>query len=162
VAVPPRPNFGGAAGAGAGALVPGAAGLPPYDTASAGYGGYGSSSPYGGTPYSRYGGYGGSYGASRYGGYGSSYGGYGSSYGGGYGGSYGGGGYGGYGRPYGGGYGGLPPGPGGQPGFAQAMEQSSMSAFQLLDSIVQAFGGFAQMVRSFSFFLAIIVLLCFI
>ncbi|KAJ3161923.1 Peroxisomal membrane protein PAS20 [Geranomyces variabilis] len=116
----------------------------------AGYGAGGYGSTYGNSyssPYSRYGGTTG-YGATGYGGYGSSYG---SSYGGGYGGygsrfgggAYGGGGYG-AGRfgqgPYGG-------GPGDMPLSAQ-MEQSTQATFNTLDSIVQAFGGFAQMLES--------------
>ncbi|KAJ3156165.1 Peroxisomal membrane protein PAS20 [Geranomyces michiganensis] len=113
-----------------------------------GYGtGYGST--YGNSyssPYSRYGGTTG-YGATGYGGYGSSYG---SSYGGGYGGAYGS-------RFGGGAYGGAgygagrfqqgPYGPGDMPLSAQ-MEQSTQATFHTLDSIVQAFGGFAQMLES--------------
>ncbi|KAI8587756.1 Peroxin 13, N-terminal region-domain-containing protein [Geranomyces variabilis] len=122
----------------------------PSMMGGAGYGAGGYGSTYGNSyssPYSRYGGTTG-YGATGYGGYGSSYG---SSYGGGYGGygsrfgggAYGGGGYG-AGRfgqgPYGG-------GPGDMPLSAQ-MEQSTQATFNTLDSIVQAFGGFAQMLES--------------
>lgn len=110
------------------------------------------------------GGYG-SYGSSGYGGYGSSgygtgYGGYGSSYGtgyGGYGSTYGG--YGGYGSSfgspysrfgaggmYGGGYGGM--GDPGAMGFRGGMENSTQATFQLIESIVGAVGGFAQMLES--------------
>ena len=32
--------------------------------------------------------------------------------------------------------------------FAQQMEQSTQSTFQVLDQIVQAFGGFSQMLES--------------
>ncbi|KAF9297169.1 Peroxisomal membrane protein PAS20 [Mortierella antarctica] len=127
-----------------------------------GYGmsGYGSS--YGSSyssPYNRMGmgGYGSTYGSSYsspysrmgmgggMGGYGSSYGGYGSSYGG-------------YGSSYGGGYGmnrmgmgmnGMngPMGPE-EMSLMQRMEQGSAPTFQLIESVVSAFGGFAQMLDS--------------
>ncbi|KAI8826792.1 Peroxin 13, N-terminal region-domain-containing protein, partial [Fimicolochytrium jonesii] len=149
------------------------AGPPPVPTrpdsasvASAGNG-YGAS-PYGSQMASQYGTqYGAGYGstlspyASRYGA-GSTYGGYGSTYGSTYGGGYGAGGYGGVGgySRYGGtGYGtmpynrfgGGPPygpgGPGDMPLSAQ-LEQSTQATFNTLDSIVQAFAGFAQMLES--------------
>jgi peroxin-13 len=91
-------------------------------------------------PYNRFG----SYGSSMYGGYGSSYGGYG-GYGMG-GGMYGGG----MGGMYGGGYGGMPGMPGG-PGdqsLTQTWNQSTAATFQVMESIVRAFGGFAQMLES--------------
>ncbi|KAI9018013.1 Peroxin 13, N-terminal region-domain-containing protein [Phycomyces nitens] len=114
----------------------------PYGTSSYGTSGYGSS--YG---TSGYGGYGSSYGTSGYGGYGSSYGT--SGYGG-----YGG--YGGmnsynrmgsYGSPYG------RPGMmnGGGPedmGLQQRMEIGTRPAFEVVERIVGAFGGFAQMLDS--------------
>ncbi|KAI8917716.1 Peroxin 13, N-terminal region-domain-containing protein [Powellomyces hirtus] len=120
-----------------------------YGSTGYGAGSYGGSYGMGGTygsnsmssPYSRYGGTG-------YGGYGSSYG---SSYGGGYGG-YGsrlgnsGYGAGGYGNRFGGGP--YVGGPGeGMPLSAQ-MEQSTMATFNTLDSVVQAFAGFSQMLES--------------
>ncbi|KAI8838360.1 Peroxin 13, N-terminal region-domain-containing protein [Chytridium lagenaria] len=130
---------------------------------NSGYGStYGSSLS---SPYNRFGsgGYGSSYGSSYgggYGGYGSSYGSgaYGSRYGAG---GYGVGGYGGYGS-YGGhggmnrmgmgGYGaqGGPgmPGPNGELPLTARIEQSTASAFQMIDQIVQAFGGFSQMLES--------------
>ncbi|KAK0543667.1 Peroxisomal membrane protein PAS20 [Tilletia horrida] len=129
--------------------------------AGTGYGGLGST--YGGlggtygssysTPYSRMGAYGsmGSmYGTGGFGGgYGSMYGGYGSS-------MYGGGGGYGYGGGYGmgmGGYGmggGMMGGPGmpGDPSLTQRMESGTQATFELIGSIVGAFGGFAQMLES--------------
>lgn len=91
------------------------------------YGGYGSSM--GG-----YGGYGSSMGG--YGGYGSTMGGYGS-----YGGMSGMGGIGGYGQmnPY---------GDPNNPNFSQTMQNSTQATFQFIQSIVGAFGGFAQMLES--------------
>ncbi|GAA5937818.1 peroxin PEX13 [Sporobolomyces koalae] len=104
------------------------------------------------------------YGAGGYGGIGSyggmgSYGGYGTGYGGGYGG-YGsmmGGGYGGMGA-YGAGYGGMGgmAGIGGYPmpgspeelSLSQRMEHGTAQTFQMLQAIVGAFGGFAQMLES--------------
>ncbi|KAJ3196225.1 Peroxisomal membrane protein PAS20 [Irineochytrium annulatum] len=101
------------------------------------YNRFGSSSPYGG-------GYGSGYG-SGYGGYGSGYGGYGANrFGGGYGSSYN--------RP--GMYGGQPMGPNGGPlppgevPLTARVEQSTATAFQTIDQIVQAFGGFSQMLES--------------
>ncbi|EMG45402.1 Peroxisomal membrane protein, putative [Candida maltosa Xu316] len=106
----------------------------------------GESSPYGGmggygnSAMNRYGSnmYGGGYGSSMYGGgYGSSmYGGYGSSmYGGGYGSGMYGGGYGS--GMYGGGYGNQP-----------MMSEGSQQTFQLIESIIGAVGGFAQMLEA--------------
>ncbi|CAO3647289.1 unnamed protein product [Cunninghamella echinulata] len=109
-------------------------------------------------------GYGSSYGGygSSYGGYGSSYGGYG-SYGSRYGmsglGSYGGyGGMGGYGSMGGMGYNrfgnnrmygnGMMGGPEDQMGLTQRMEMSTRSTFEVIESIVGAFGGIAQMLDS--------------
>lgn len=106
---------------------------------SYGYGGLGSSygTGYGGlssySPYSRYGGYG-STGYSPY----SSYGSYG---------SYGLGGYGGYNR-MGLGYPGGMMGGNNEFSLTRQMEESTQSAFQTISSIVQAFGGFAQMLDS--------------
>ncbi|GJJ79039.1 peroxin-13 [Entomortierella parvispora] len=134
-----------------------------YGTGAAGYGmsGYGSS--YGSSyssPYSRMGmgGYGSTYGSSysspysRMGGgmYGSSYGGYGSSYGSGYGSSYGG--YGMNRMGMGMGMNGMngmngPMGPE-EMSLMQRMEQGSAPTFQLIESVVGAFGGFAQMLES--------------
>ncbi|KAK9701949.1 Peroxisomal membrane protein PAS20 [Basidiobolus ranarum] len=125
-----------------------------------GYGGMGVnpsgySSGYGnnyGTGYSSYGSrYGGGYGTN--GGLISGYGGYGASgYNGGYGG-YGGynSGYGGYGSRYGGGYGGMGMGPNGQEGglsLLNTVESTVQPTFQAIDSIVNAFGGFAHMLES--------------
>lgn len=100
------------------------------------YGGYGSSM----------GGYGGGYGGmSSYGGFGSSMGGYG-GLGGGYGGM---GGMGGMGS-YGSGFGAMGPGYGdpNNPNFTQSMANSTQATFQIIQSIVGAFGGFAQMLES--------------
>ncbi|KAI9318442.1 Peroxin 13, N-terminal region-domain-containing protein [Dichotomocladium elegans] len=109
-----------------------------------------------------------SYGSS-YGGYGNSYGGYGSGYGnsytrygGGYGSTYGtyGGSYGGYGGGYGsynrfgsgmyggGGVYGNRIGPEGEMGLTQRMEMGTRPAFEVIEQIVGAFGGFAQMLDS--------------
>ncbi|CDH54194.1 peroxisomal docking factor component pex13 [Lichtheimia corymbifera JMRC:FSU:9682] len=112
-----------------------------------GLGTYGSSYN---SPYSRYGGYGssmGSYGLGGYSGYGSygSYGGYG-----GYGG------YSGFGSPYsrfGTGYGrfggyGAAGGPGDEFSLTQRMESSTRATFEVIEQIVGAFGGFAQMLDS--------------
>lgn len=99
----------------------------PYGTTP--YGGYGSaySSPYG-SPYSRLGGYGG-YGGGMYGGYG------------GYGGMYGGG-------MYGGMPGGMPGDPNNPESLTQRFNMSTQATFQMLEGIVGAFGGFAQMLES--------------
>ncbi|KAG9320605.1 hypothetical protein KVV02_004195 [Mortierella alpina] len=110
-------------------------------------GGMGYGSSYGSSyssPYSRMGGMGmgGMYGSSYGGGYGSSYGGYGSSYGGG-----------GYGmNRMGMGMNGMngmngPMGPE-EMTLMQRMEQGSAPTFQLIESVVGAFGGFAQMLES--------------
>lgn len=112
------------------------------------------------------------YGGTGYGGYnrfGSGYGGYGSSYGsgyGGYGGGYGGygglGGYGGYSSynrmgsyggysPYnrfGGGMYGGPMGAGDEFSLTQRMEAGTRATFEIIEQIVGAFGGFAQMLDS--------------
>ncbi|KAF2230771.1 hypothetical protein EV356DRAFT_472980 [Viridothelium virens] len=108
---------------------------------------YNRSSPYGygsySSPYNRFGG-------SGYSGmYGSPYGG---MYGGGYGGMYGGG-YGGYGGM--GGMGGIGvngamggPGPNGEMSLTQSFSQSTQATFQIIESIVGAFSGFAQMLDS--------------
>lgn len=107
----------------------------PYGS---GYGtGYGSSYS---SPYSSMGGYGGGYGSSMYGR---------SMYGGGmYGGGYGG--YGMGGGMYGGmgGMGGMPGDPNNPQGLTQSFSQSTAATFQMLESIVGAFGGFAQMLES--------------
>lgn len=95
---------------------------------SSGYGGYGSYSRYGG--YGSYGGYGG------YGGYGSGYGGYGYNR---YGSMYS--------SPYNRMYGGGPGGPE-EPGLMQRMEAGTRPAFEVIEQIVGAFGGFAQMLDS--------------
>ncbi|CCH41431.1 Peroxisomal membrane protein PAS20 [Wickerhamomyces ciferrii] len=106
-----------------------------------GMGGYGSSySGLGGM--GGYGSYGGLGGMGGLGSYGSRYGGMGSMYGGGYGGYGGyGGGYGGYGS---GGMYGQNPGANGPGGFAE----STQATFQLIESIIGAFGGFAQMLEA--------------
>ncbi|KIY66220.1 hypothetical protein CYLTODRAFT_39559 [Cylindrobasidium torrendii FP15055 ss-10] len=121
------------------------------------YGGYGGAGTYGGV--------GGIGGYSGYGGMGSTYGGYGmggmGSYGGGYGmGGMGGmGGYGGYGSGmgmygapgmgmYGGPGMGMYGGPGQQPTLAQQLESTTSHTFNLLHSVVQTFGGVAQMLES--------------
>ncbi|PWN48891.1 hypothetical protein IE53DRAFT_346747 [Violaceomyces palustris] len=93
-----------------------------------------------GSPYSRFGGMGyGGYGTGAYGGYGSGYGGYG-AYGG-----YGGG----YGMGMGMGMGGMGmPGQPGDPSLTQRMEAGTAATFELISSIVGAFGGFAQMLES--------------
>lgn len=110
---------------------------------NSGYGGMGSS--YGGMS-SGYGGMGSSYGSS----YGSGLGGYG-SYGGmgGMGGMYGSryGGYGSYGG-MGGGYGGYGGGMGGGPMGQNGLAGGTQATFQLIESIVGAVGGFAQMLES--------------
>ncbi|KAJ2465512.1 Peroxisomal membrane protein PAS20 [Coemansia sp. RSA 2322] len=100
-----------------------------------GYGGMGS-----------YGGYGmGNYGGGYGGGMGS-YGGMGGMYGGGYGGM--GGAYGGYGA-MGGGYGmGVPMGQANALSLTQQLDASTRSTFQLVESLVGAFGGFARMLES--------------
>ncbi|SAM05295.1 hypothetical protein [Absidia glauca] len=138
---------------------PGAYGTTGYGTTGYGTTGYGGgygttgygSTGYGSTGYGM-GGYGSSYGGygSSYGGMGSRYGmgGYGSSYGmGGYGGMYGGmGGYNRYGGQMGGMYGGM--GDPNEPGLSQQMEMGTRATFQVIEQIVGAFGGFAQMLDS--------------
>ncbi|KAG0047482.1 Peroxisomal membrane protein PAS20 [Gryganskiella cystojenkinii] len=132
-----------------------------YGTGGYGMSGYGSS--YGSSyssPYNRMGmggGYGSTYGSSysspysRMGGmYGSTYGGYGSSYGTGYGSSYGGMGMNRMGMGMGmNGMNGMngPMGPE-EMSLMQRMEQGSAPTFQLIESVVGAFGGFAQMLES--------------
>ncbi|KPV71595.1 uncharacterized protein RHOBADRAFT_40178 [Rhodotorula graminis WP1] len=125
----------------------------PYGATASPYGAAGGA--YGSSPYSRYGssygtGYGSGYGgmSSMYGGGG--YGGMSSMYGGGYGGGYAGmGGMGG--GMYGGGMGGMP-GMYGMPGadmsLSQRMEHGTAATFQILQSLVGAVGGFAQMLES--------------
>ena len=102
-------------------------GASPYGT---GYGGY--SSPYS-SPYSRLGGMGSMYGG--YGGYGSMYGGMGGMGMGGMGGM-------------GGMYGGMPGDPNDPNSLTNSFGQSTQATFQLIESIVGAFGGFAQMLES--------------
>jgi len=71
-----------------------------------------------------------------------------------YGGAYGGsmyGGMGGYGGMYGGmgaGYGGMPGDPSNPASLTQSFNQSTAATFQIIESIVGAFGGFAQMLES--------------
>ncbi|EEH17589.1 hypothetical protein PABG_00152 [Paracoccidioides brasiliensis Pb03] len=106
------------------------------------YSPYGASrigqTPYGGGGYGAYSSYSSPY--SRLGGMGSMYGGYGGGYGGMYGGMGGMGGYGGM-------YGGMPPG--GDPNsLTHSFNQSTQATFQIIESIVGAFGGFAQMLES--------------
>lgn len=90
------------------------------------YGGYGAYSSYS-SPYSRFGGMG-----SMYGGYGGMYGGM----------------AGGMGGMYGGGYGGMPGDPNDPNSLTVSFNQSTQATFQIIESIVQAFGGFAQMLES--------------
>lgn len=78
---------------------------------------------------------------SRFGGMGSM----GGMYGGGY--PYGGMGMGGMGGMYGGGFGGMPGDPN-NPSLTQTWNQSTATTFQMMESIVGAFGGFAQMLES--------------
>ena len=58
------------------------------------------------------------------------------------------GGYGGYGGGYGTGYGYRPMGYGDPNSVGQRMESGTQATFQLLESIVGTFGGFAQMLES--------------
>lgn len=104
------------------------------------YGGIGSAYS---SPYSRMGGmggFGGGYGSSMYGGMGGmgGMGGYGSMYGGGMGGMYGG----------MGGMGGMPGDPNDPQSLTNSFSQSTQATFQIIESIVGAFGGFAQMLES--------------
>ena len=110
-------------------------GASPYGSYGTGY-----SSPYGGSPYSRLGGYGG---------YGGAMGGMGSMYGGGYGGMYGGG-MGGMGGMYGGMGGGMgmPGDPNNPDSLTNRFSMNTQATFQMLEGIVGAFGGFAQMLES--------------
>lgn len=96
------------------------------------------------SPYSSYGGYN-NY-SSPYSRFGGAYGSMGSMYGGGYGGMYGGMGMG-MGGMYGGGMG-MPMDPNNPQSLTQSFSQSTMATFQLIESIVGAFGGFAQMLES--------------
>ncbi|KAK3336942.1 Peroxin 13, N-terminal region-domain-containing protein [Cercophora scortea] len=101
------------------------------------YGGYGSaySSPYS-SPYSRMGGaYGGYGGGGMYGGVGG-YGGMGGMYGGGMGGM------------YGGMQGGMPGDPNNPDSLTNRFSTGTQATFQMLEGIVGAFGGFAQMLES--------------
>lgn len=66
---------------------------------------------------------------------------------GGYGGMYGGG-YGSYGGMYGGAYPGMPADPNNPNSLTQSFNQSTAATFQIIESIVGAFGGFAQMLES--------------
>lgn len=93
-------------------------GASPYG----GYGGYGSYS----TPYSRFGGMHG-----PYGGYGGMYGGMGGMYGG-----------------MGGGMGAAPGDPNDPNSLTHTFSQSTAATFQIIESIVGAFGGFAQLLES--------------
>lgn len=95
------------------------------------YGTYGSaySSPYS-SPYSRFGGLGG-YGGGMYGGYGGMGGGMGGMYGGGM---------------YGGGMGGMDPND--PNSLTNRFSNGTAATFQMLEGIVTAFGGFAQMLES--------------
>ncbi|KAJ0414285.1 Peroxin 13, N-terminal region-domain-containing protein [Aspergillus carlsbadensis] len=90
------------------------------------YGGIGSYGSYS-SPYSRFGGMGSMYGGG-YGGYGGMYGGMG-----GYGGMYG---------------GGMPGDPNDPNSLTNSFSQSTQATFQMIESIVGAFGGFAQMLES--------------
>jgi peroxin-13 len=94
---------------------------------------------YGASPYSSYGGGGG------YSSYSSPYG-MSSMYGSGYGGGM----YGGMGGMYGGmgGMGGMPMDPNNPQSLTQSFSQSTQATFQLIENIVGAFGGFAQMLQS--------------
>lgn len=96
----------------------------PYGTTMGGMGGMGGYS----SPYNRMGGYG-------------------SMYGGGMGGMYGG--MGGMGMGMGGMYGGMGmPGDPNNMSLTQSFSQSTQTTFQLIEGIVGAFGGFAQMLES--------------
>ncbi|KAL4922986.1 peroxin PEX13 [Aspergillus undulatus] len=103
----------------------------PYGASRFGTSPYGGMTGYGtySSPYSRFGGMG-----SMYGGYGG-YGGMGSMYGG----------MGGYGGMYGGG---MPGDPNDPNSLTNSFSQSTQATFQMIESIVGAFGGFAQMLES--------------
>ncbi|KAJ2613155.1 Peroxisomal membrane protein PAS20 [Coemansia sp. RSA 1365] len=116
----------------AGAAIDPGNGMGGYGMGS--YGGYGGMGGYGGG----YGGYGGYGGMGSYGGYGGM-GGYGMS---GYGGMGGYGMAGGYGMPTG------QMGPQGPMSLTQQLDSSTRSTFQLVESLVGAFGGFARMLES--------------
>ena len=106
-------------------------------------GGYGSaySSPYS-SPYNRMGSYGGMGGGMGGGMYGGGYGGYGGMGGGMYGGM------GTMGGMYGGGMGGMPGNPNDPNSLASSCTPNTAATFQMLEGIVTAFGGFAQMLES--------------
>lgn len=100
----------------------------PYGSTMGGMGGMGGYSSYS-SPYNRMGGYGSMYGG---GGYGSMYGG-----------------MGGMGMGMGGMYGGMGmPGDPNNMSLTQSFSQSTQTTFQLIEGIVGAFGGFAQMLES--------------
>ena len=123
-----RPTFGNSYGMGSTYGTMGSSYSSPYGASygGGGYGGYGSSM-YGSGGYNSYGGYGSSmYGGGGYGSYG------------GYGGGYGGGGYGQYGGQF----------DPNNPNLSQQMVGSTQATFQFIQSIVGAFGGFAQMLES--------------
>jgi len=105
-------------------------GLPGYPaTAPPPY-----ASPYGASPYSRMGAYGGAYGGGYGGGlYGGGYGGYGAGM---------------YGVGAGGMYGGMHANLNDPNSLTNRFSQSTATTFQLLEGIVGAFGGFAQMLES--------------
>jgi len=116
----------------------------PYGQATGAYGSGFGASPYGGSgfsnysspyssPYSRFGGMGGMGGMGGYGGYGGGMGG--GMYGGGYGGGM-----------YGGGMGGFPGQD--QNSLTNSFNQSTQATFQIIEGVVGAFGGFAQMLDS--------------
>jgi len=112
--------------------------------ATTGYSAYGQNRLGGG-----YGSYGGGYGGlgSGYGSYSSPYSSPYSRFGGGYGG-YGMGGMGGYGGGFGAGYGGMGGDPNDPNSLTRGMENSTAATFQMIESIVGAFGSFAQMLES--------------
>ena len=56
--------------------------------------------------------------------------------------------YGGMGGMYGGGYGGMPVNPNDPNSLTQSFNQSTQATFQIIESIVGAFNGFAQMLES--------------
>lgn len=131
-------------------------GSSAYGSGSIGNNSYGGAGSYGSRYGSSYGGMGGGYGSSMYGSgmggygssmYGSGMGGYGSSMYGGYGSSM----YGGYGSSMYGGYGGMGSGMYGQPGMAGGpggLGEGTQATFHLIESIIGAVGGFAQMLEA--------------